>query len=76
MTATSQSNSVSPFETWRSKGRAFLAARNGTGWFICDNVGTYYGSWQDIANFRERYSNNDPCLSLGAGAVVSVRGTP
>lgn len=70
---TRQDSSV-PFQTWRAKGKTFLAARGGDGFTICDDAGDYYGAWQSVAYFRQRYANGDPSLAIGAGAVVSVRG--
>jgi hypothetical protein len=68
-----QHYSGAPFQTWHEHDRAFLAVRHDSVYRICDDRSWSYGDWSDLADFRQRYTNNDPAVFIGNGIVTSIR---
>jgi hypothetical protein len=65
------------FQVWRFRSVTFLAARSPEGYLICDQLGHYYGAWQDIASFRKHQRDQvDAQALVGTVASISIHAVP
>jgi hypothetical protein len=54
------------FDTWRHKGRRYLAVPklDGEGFHVIDQHGGNFGAWQEVETFRALQSKGDPTGEL------------